>query len=60
MIDPPRAVRDYGTAAYAFQEWAEMLTAAFRRWRGMPESNEVERARKRQVEQSILFMAGVA
>ena len=59
-LDPPRAVRDYGTAAYAFQEWAEMLTAAFRRWRGMPESNEVERARKRQVEASILFMAGVA
>jgi len=59
-LEPPRAVRDYGTAAYAFQEWAEMLTAAFRRWRGMPESNDVERAVKRQFEQSILFMAGVA
>ena len=36
-----------------------MLTAAFRRWRAMPEADAVERARKRQHERSILFMAGV-
>jgi hypothetical protein len=52
-------VREYGTAPYGIQEWAEMLTAAFRRWRAMPESNPAEVARKRMHEHSILFMAGV-
>jgi hypothetical protein len=59
-LDPPHRVADYGTVPYAFQEWAEMLTAAFRRWRAMPESSDAERAVKRQHERSILFMAGVA
>ncbi len=58
-LDPPRTVRDFGTAPYATQEWAEMLTAAFRRWRAMPESSVEERVRKKQHERSILFMAGV-
>lgn len=58
-LDPPAAVRDFGTGAYAIQEWSEMLTAAFRRWRAMPESTAAERVIKRQHEQSILFMAGV-
>ena len=58
-LDPPHSAKDYGTAAYGIQEWAEMLTAAFRRWSAMPEADAVERARKRQHERSILFMAGV-
>lgn len=58
-LDPPAAVRDFGTGAYAIQEWAEMLTAAFRRWRAMPESTAAERLIRRQHEQSILFMASV-
>lgn len=59
-LDPPAEVREYGTAAYGVQEWAEMLTAAFRRWRALPESTEAERTQKRQMERSILFIAGVA
>ena len=59
-MDPVNGtMRDFGTAPYAMQEWAEMLTAAFRRWREMPETNAVERARKGQHERNIVFMAGV-
>jgi hypothetical protein len=53
------SVRDFGTAPYAIQEWAEMLTAAFRRWREMPETTPAERLRKRVHERSIVFMAGI-
>ena len=53
------AVRQYGTAPYGIQEWAEMLTGAFRRWRAMPEATPAEIARKRMQEKSILFIAGV-
>ena len=60
-FDPAKgiAVRDFGTAPYGIQEWAEMLTGAFRRWRAMPETTPAEIARKRMHEKSILFMAGV-
>jgi hypothetical protein len=59
-LNPPQgSVRDFGTAPYAIQEWAEMLTAAFRRWRAMPETTPLDRTRKRVHERSILFMAGV-
>ena len=60
-FDPrkPGAVRDFGTGPYGIQEWAEMLTGAFRRWRAMPETTPAEIARKRMHEKSILFMAGV-
>jgi hypothetical protein len=58
-LDPPHSVRDFGTAAYAIQEWAEMLTGALRRWRALPEATPEEQRIKRQHEQSILFMAGV-
>lgn len=54
-----RTVRDYGTAPYAIQEWAEMLTGAFRRWRAMPEKTRAERRERRHMEQSIIFIAGV-
>lgn len=53
------AIRNIGTAPYGIQEWAEMLTGAFRRWREMPEKTPAEIARKRMHEHSILFMAGV-
>ena len=53
------AIRNIGTAPYGIQEWAEMLTGAFRRWREMPERTPAEIARKRMHEHSILFMAGV-
>ncbi len=53
------AIRGIGTAPYGIQEWGEMLTGAFRRWREMPESTPAEIARKRMHERSILFMAGV-
>lgn len=52
-------VKDFGTSPYGIQEWAEMLTAAFRRWRAMPETTPAEVTRKRIHEKSILFMAGV-
>lgn len=55
----PTFVRDFGTGPYGIQEWAEMITAAFRRWRDMPESTPAEIARKRIVEKSIIFMGGV-
>jgi hypothetical protein len=55
----PNSVRQYGTAPYGMQEWAEMLTGAFRRWREMPEKTPEEIARKRMQEKSILFIAGV-
>jgi hypothetical protein len=60
-FDPAKGstVRDMGTAPYGIQEWAEMLTGAFRRWRAMPETTAAEIARKRMHEKSILFMAGV-
>jgi hypothetical protein len=48
-----------GTAPYGIQEWSEMLTAAFRRWRAMPEGTPEEIRRKRMHEHSILFIAGV-
>ena len=53
------AIRDFGMGPYGLQEWAEMLTAAFRRWRAMEEKTPAEIARKRMHEKSILFMAGV-
>lgn len=52
-------VREYGTAPYGIQEWAEMLTGAFRRWRAMKETTPVENANKRMQEKNILFIAGV-
>jgi hypothetical protein len=60
-FDPAKGhtVRDFGTAPYAIQEWAEMLTGAFRRWRAMPEGTPADATRKRMHEKSILFMAGV-
>jgi len=60
-FDPTQGatVRDFGTAPYGIQEWAEMLTGAFRRWRAMPETTPAEITRKRMHEKSILFMAGV-
>lgn len=58
-LDPPHTLRDFGAAPYAIQEWAEMLTGAFRRWRAMPESTAEERSRKRMHERSILFITGV-
>jgi hypothetical protein len=60
-FDPSKrgAVREFGTAPYAIQEWAEMLTGAFRRWREMPEITTAEITHKRMHERSILFMAGV-
>jgi hypothetical protein len=48
-----------GTAPYGIQEWSEMLTAAFRRWRGMKEDTPEDIRRKRMHEHSILFIAGV-
>ncbi len=53
------ALREFGMGPYGIQEWAEMLTGAFRRWRAMPESTPVEITRKRMHEKSILFMGGV-
>ena len=53
------SVRPFGLAPYAIQEWADMLTGAFRRWRQMKEDTEEARIEKRQLEQSILFIAGV-
>lgn len=53
------AIRNVGTGPYGIQEWGEMLTGAFRRWRDMPETTAAEKARKRMHERSILFMAGV-
>jgi hypothetical protein len=53
------SLRAYGTAPYGMQEWAEMLTGAFRRWRAMPETTPEEITRKRMQEKSILFIAGV-
>jgi hypothetical protein len=52
-------VREMGTGPYGIQEWAEMLTGAFRRWRAMEEKTPAEIARKRMHEKSMLFMAGV-
>jgi hypothetical protein len=56
---PAATVRDYGTSAYAIVEWSEMLTAAFRRWRSAPDRQTPDRTAKLQLEQSILFIAGV-
>jgi len=53
------SLKPFGLAPYAIQEWGEMLTGAFRRWRVLPEDTPLDRIRKRQHEQSILFMAGV-
>jgi len=55
----PLTIKRYGTSPYAIQEWGEMLTGAFQRWRNMPETTDAERFVKRRHEQSILFMAGV-
>ena len=52
-------VREVGTAPYGIQEWSELLTAAFRRWRAMPGTTPEEIRRKRMHEHSVLFMAGV-
>jgi hypothetical protein len=53
------SIRPFGVAPYAIQEWSEMLTGAFRRWRAMPEKTKAEYREKRQLEQSIVFIAGV-
>ena len=52
-------LREFGTSPYGIQEWAEMLTGAFRRWRAMKEGTPTEIAQKRMHEKSILFIAGV-
>jgi hypothetical protein len=48
------SLRRVGLAPWAIQEWSEMLTDSFRRWRSMPVGIP-----KRQQEQNIIFMAGV-
>jgi hypothetical protein len=55
----PLTMKRFGTAPYAIQEWAEMLTGAFQRWRAMPENTETQRFLKGRHQESILFMAGV-
>jgi len=52
-------LREFGTSPYGIQEWAEMLTGAFRRWRAMKETTPMEIAQKRMHEKSILFISGV-
>ncbi|MPZ21027.1 MAG: hypothetical protein GEV06_24470 [Luteitalea sp.] len=59
MLDADRpSLAPFGLAPYAIQEWADMLSGAFRRWRGMGEDTVERRTEKRQLEQSILFIAG--
>ncbi len=55
----PLTMKRFGTSPYAIQEWAEILTGAFQRWREMPERTDAQRFVKRRHEESILFIAGV-
>lgn len=55
----PLTMKRWGSSPYAIQEWGEMLTNAFLRWRNMPETTESERFVKRRHEESVLFIAGV-
>lgn len=55
----PLTMKRFGTSPYAIQEWGEILTGAFVRWREMPEDTEAHRFVKRRHEESILFIAGV-
>jgi len=50
---------DLGTALYAMAEYSEMLTESFRLWRKAPDSTDVERRLKRQMEANIVHTAGV-
>jgi hypothetical protein len=54
LQQPDDSLRQIGFGPWAVQESAEMLTSAFRRWRAMAPG-----ADKRQLEQNIIFMAGV-
>ncbi len=55
----PMTMEDLGGAAYAMTEYAEMLSGAFRRWRQATENTPEEQRVRRQMERSIIHVAGV-
>jgi hypothetical protein len=54
-----QTVLEFGTAPYAISEYAEMLTEAFRHWRGASSNSARSPRRKRQIEQSAIHTAGL-
>jgi hypothetical protein len=54
----PRQLRDLRFAPYAVAEHAEMLMVNFMLWRKAPDRTPIERRKKRQIEQNIIYVAG--
>jgi hypothetical protein len=53
------AYSEIGFLHYAVAEYSEMLAVSWMLWRLAPESTETERRAKRQLEQSIIHIAGM-
>src|SRR5579871_34856 len=54
-----KPVSDLGTAPVAIAEYAEKLTTNFREWRDTREDSEPDRLIRHQIEESIIYLAGV-
>ncbi len=53
-----RRIQDVRFAPYAIAEHADLLTVGFIQWRKAPEGTPIERRKKRQIEQNIIYIAG--
>jgi hypothetical protein len=54
-----KPVSDLGTAPVAIAEFADKLTTNFREWRDTREDTDAARMVRRQVEENIIYLAGV-
>jgi hypothetical protein len=59
LVDDKKSVSDLGTAPVAIAEFADKLTTNFREWRDTREDTEAERLIRHQIEEDIIYLAGV-
>jgi hypothetical protein len=59
LVDDKKPVSDLGTAPVAIAEFADKLTSNFREWRDAREDTDTERLVRHQIEESIIYLAGV-
>ena len=53
-----RQVQDLRFAPYAIAEHMDLLTVNFTHWRKAPDRTPIERRKKKQIEQNIIYVAG--
>ena len=59
LVDDKKPVSDLGTAPVAIAEFADKLTTNFREWRDTREDTDAARMIRHQIEESIIYLAGV-